>query len=271
MASRCTVLFAIDKKDGTINPNQNDNIPGLEALDSADLLILFTRFRNLPDDQMRHIVDYVESGKPIIGLRTATHAFALRVRQLVRPLRLAEQGVGRRVRPPGARRNVDQSPRRPRQAKHARHRRPGHEGPSRSCAASKTATSGARPTSTACACRCPATASRSCSARCSPACTPTIQPLAGREERPDDAHRLDQDATPRPRARRPASSPPRWAPRRISPARACGGCWSTPPTGALGMEDQIPAESNVDIVGQYDPTPFGHSTYKKGVKPADLQ
>ena len=31
----CTVLYAIDPKDGTINPNQNDNIPGLEALKTA--------------------------------------------------------------------------------------------------------------------------------------------------------------------------------------------------------------------------------------------
>jgi hypothetical protein len=44
----CTVLFAVDPKDGTINPNVNNNIPGLEALKTADLLILFTRFRNLP-------------------------------------------------------------------------------------------------------------------------------------------------------------------------------------------------------------------------------
>ncbi|MGE3316556.1 MAG: ThuA domain-containing protein, partial [Planctomycetaceae bacterium] len=73
---RCTVLFAIDP-DGTINPNRNDNIPGLEALDSADLLILFTRFRKLPDDQMKHFANYVDSGRPIIGLRTATHAFQL--------------------------------------------------------------------------------------------------------------------------------------------------------------------------------------------------
>jgi len=72
---KCTVLFAIDRKDGTINPNQNDNIPGLEALAGADLLVIFTRFRNLPDDQMKRIVEYVESGRPIIGLRTATHAF----------------------------------------------------------------------------------------------------------------------------------------------------------------------------------------------------
>jgi hypothetical protein len=72
---QCTVLFAIDPKDDTINPNINNNIPGLEALKSADLLILFTRFRNLPDEQMRYLADYIESGRPIIGMRTATHAF----------------------------------------------------------------------------------------------------------------------------------------------------------------------------------------------------
>jgi len=77
----CTVLFAIDPGDGTINPNKNDNIPGLEALDSADLMILFTRFRDLPDNQMKHIVDYVESGRPIVALRTATHAFDLKTSQ----------------------------------------------------------------------------------------------------------------------------------------------------------------------------------------------
>jgi hypothetical protein len=74
----CTVLFAIDPKDGAINPNQSDNIPGLEVLDSADLMILFTRFRDLPDTQMKHIVDYVESGRPVVAMRTATHAFALK-------------------------------------------------------------------------------------------------------------------------------------------------------------------------------------------------
>src|ERR1700761_3063699 len=75
---RCTLLFAISRKDGTINPNELDNIPALEALDSADLMVTQTRFRDLPDDQMKHITDYVESGKPIIGIRTATHAFQLK-------------------------------------------------------------------------------------------------------------------------------------------------------------------------------------------------
>jgi type 1 glutamine amidotransferase len=71
---KCTVLFAIDPNTGEINPNVS-NIPGLEALQTADLMVMFLRFRNLPDEQMKHIVDYVESGKPIIGLRTSTHAF----------------------------------------------------------------------------------------------------------------------------------------------------------------------------------------------------
>ena len=75
---RCTVLFSINPSDGTIDPNQRDNIPGLEALDTADLMVIFTRFRDLPDHQMKHIVDYVESGRPVVGLRTATHAFDLR-------------------------------------------------------------------------------------------------------------------------------------------------------------------------------------------------
>lgn len=72
---KCTVLFAIDPKTGEISPDTGNNIPGLEALKTADLMIIATRFRNLPDDQMQHIADYVEAGKPVIGLRTATHAF----------------------------------------------------------------------------------------------------------------------------------------------------------------------------------------------------
>ena len=72
---KCTVLFAIDPESGEINPNEQTNIPGVEAIDSADFLILGLRFRELPDDKMKHIADYVESGKPLLGLRTSTHAF----------------------------------------------------------------------------------------------------------------------------------------------------------------------------------------------------
>jgi hypothetical protein len=73
---KCTVLFAINPASGTIDPNCVTNIPGLHLLENADLMVIFTRFRELPDSQMKHVVDFVNSGKPIIGLRTATHAFA---------------------------------------------------------------------------------------------------------------------------------------------------------------------------------------------------
>lgn len=56
-------------------PQTKDHIEGLEALDSADLMVLYTRFRALPDDQLRRILAFTRSGKPMIGLRTSTHAF----------------------------------------------------------------------------------------------------------------------------------------------------------------------------------------------------
>ena len=71
----CTVLFAIDPETGIINPNNQTNIPGLEALAKADLMIIATRYRQLPPEQSRWVYDYVKAGKPVIGLRTATHAF----------------------------------------------------------------------------------------------------------------------------------------------------------------------------------------------------
>lgn len=71
----CTVLYAIDPATGTIAPDTVDNIPGLEALRTADLMVIATRFRNLPDEQMREIDAYLRAGRPVVGMRTATHAF----------------------------------------------------------------------------------------------------------------------------------------------------------------------------------------------------
>ncbi len=72
---RCTVLFPIDPQSGEIVPTCLDNIPGLEALETADLMVIATRFRDLPDEQMQHIDAYLKAGKPVLGLRTATHGF----------------------------------------------------------------------------------------------------------------------------------------------------------------------------------------------------
>jgi type 1 glutamine amidotransferase len=73
---KCTVLFTVDPKDGKVFPNAPEtNIPGLEALKSADMMLIFTRFLNLPEEQLQQIADYLDAGKPVIGLRTSTHAF----------------------------------------------------------------------------------------------------------------------------------------------------------------------------------------------------
>src|SRR5690606_31300740 len=47
---KCTVLFPIDPGTGNIDPEHQTNIPGLEALQTADLMIMLLRFRELPDD-----------------------------------------------------------------------------------------------------------------------------------------------------------------------------------------------------------------------------
>ena len=72
----CTVLFAINPDGGYIDNNYQKNIPGTEALDSADLMIIGTRFRQLPDEQLANFAEFLNAGKPVIGIRTATHAFA---------------------------------------------------------------------------------------------------------------------------------------------------------------------------------------------------
>lgn len=72
----CTVLFAVHPETGEIDPEVQTNIPGLHHLETADMMVLFTRFRELPDAQMKYIIDYTNAGKPVMGLRTATHAFS---------------------------------------------------------------------------------------------------------------------------------------------------------------------------------------------------
>ena len=70
---KCTVLFGLNEK-GEIKPGAG-SVPGLEVLKEADLLFLFARFMNLPDEQVDPLVAYFERGGPVIGLRTSTHAF----------------------------------------------------------------------------------------------------------------------------------------------------------------------------------------------------
>jgi len=74
---KCSVFITTDPKTGFIEPGSS-NISGLEALEAADLLVVFLRFQDFPDDQMQHIVDYLDRGGPVVGYRTATHAFQIK-------------------------------------------------------------------------------------------------------------------------------------------------------------------------------------------------
>jgi len=72
----CTIsiCYSLDSL-GYIDPNNTHHIAGLEVLEKADLMVLFTRFRALPDEEAKYILDFAESGKPMLGFRTSTHAF----------------------------------------------------------------------------------------------------------------------------------------------------------------------------------------------------
>ncbi len=79
----CTVLFSLNPEN-EVDPTQKirwedktitHNIPGLEYLDKCDLVILFSRLISLSPEQFKHFYNYLDSGKPIIGIRTANHGF----------------------------------------------------------------------------------------------------------------------------------------------------------------------------------------------------
>lgn len=104
----CTVLFGMNER-GQVDPTlpvypkkgqedqfQPHHIPGLEHLEKADLVIFFTRLLTLPDAQQECIVRYLDSGKPIMGLRTANHGFRspLPYRKDGRQIRFGEDVLG---------------------------------------------------------------------------------------------------------------------------------------------------------------------------------
>jgi len=264
---KCTVLFAIDPKDGTINPNQSDNIPGLEALDSADLMIIATRFRDLPDEQMKHVVDYVESGKPIIGLRTATHAFKIgggkKYADYSFNSKKWDGGFGRQVlgetwinHHGGHGRQSTRGIPAEGQAKHAI-----LHGIEKDAIWGPTDVYGVR-----------LPLPESCQAVVLGAVLdgmkPDSSPVAGKKNDP--------------------MMPVAWTNTFTTPdgkkarvfATTMGASQDLTSEGtrrmlvnaaywALAMEEQIPEKSNVEIVGEYDPSPFRFGGFKKGVRPAD--
>jgi uncharacterized protein len=74
LGAKISLCYPLDSA-GNINPNINNNIVGLEALKKADMMVVFTRWRELPKKQAKFITDFAETGKPMAGFRTATHTF----------------------------------------------------------------------------------------------------------------------------------------------------------------------------------------------------
>jgi type 1 glutamine amidotransferase len=264
---KCTVLFAINPKDGTIDPLNLNNIPGLEALKTADLMIIDTRFRNLADDQMQHIVEYVEAGKPIIGLRTATHAFSIPAgRKYSRYTWNGKDwdgGFGRQI--------LGET--------WINHH--GHHG--------KEATRGVIAKGME-----QSPIVRGCEDIFGPTdvytvrlplpgdCKPVImgQVLVGMKptDKPVDGPKNNP------------MMPVAWTKTYKGKEGQAGRVFTTTmgcsidlaseglrrllvnaAYWCLGMEDKIPARANVEIVGQYKPTPMGYGKYVKGLKPSDLR
>ena len=69
-----SVGFSLDE-DGVIDPNAATSLTKTEELADADLMVLFLRFRRPDEASFQCILDYLESGKPVVAFRTSTHAF----------------------------------------------------------------------------------------------------------------------------------------------------------------------------------------------------
>lgn len=59
------------------NGSSPGSIPGLSILNTADLLLVSVRRHPLPPVEMAILRDFVRRGKPVVGIRTASHAFSL--------------------------------------------------------------------------------------------------------------------------------------------------------------------------------------------------
>lgn len=265
---KCTVLFAINPQDGTIDPNNQTNIPGLEALDHADLMVLFLRFRELPDEQMKHIVDFVNSGKPVLGIRTATHSFAYS-RNKTSPY--AKWSWNNAQWPGGFGQQVLGETW---VNHHGHHGKESTRGVVNPACKDAPVLRGVEdiwgPTDVYTVAHLIPEAQVLVHGQVLEGMQPTDKPVVGTKNEP---------LMPLAWLKSYTGSEGRTS-RIFCTTMGCSvdfesagfrrllvnGCY-----WGLGLESQIPAQSNVDLVGSYKPTPFGGGKYTKGVKPADLK
>jgi nicotinamidase-related amidase/type 1 glutamine amidotransferase len=71
---RCTYIHAASHNDAT----RKHDFPGFDAVRSADLLFVSIRRRGLKPEQLDLIRAHLDAGKPLVGIRTASHAFHTR-------------------------------------------------------------------------------------------------------------------------------------------------------------------------------------------------
>jgi len=71
----CEFALGVAKSN---DAKERNDISNMGLLADADLAIVYVRRRALPKEQMKHLRNYIKSGKPLIGLRTASHAFSIR-------------------------------------------------------------------------------------------------------------------------------------------------------------------------------------------------
>ena len=74
LGAEVVVGYSLDSA-GVIDPNNLYSISRLDELEDADLMVVFARYRQLPAGMAKKITDYAESGRPMVGFRTATHTF----------------------------------------------------------------------------------------------------------------------------------------------------------------------------------------------------
>ena len=261
---KCTVLFAINPEDGTIDPDNTRNIPGLQALETADLMIIATRFRDLPDEQMKHVAQYIDAGKPVIGMRAAVVAFRLSSKTYERfssSGSIWKGGFGQHI--------LGQTWK----SHHGAHARESTRGVI-----------------------VPAARNHPIVRACNDIWGPTdVYSVA--MPFPQENHVLawgqvlkgmNPNDPPVQGAKNDPMMPMAWTRTYSAPAGQVGRVFMTTMGAAtdleseglrrmlvnaaywcVGLEDRIPARTRVEIVGEFDPLPFGFKKFKRGVKPSD--
>jgi len=265
---KCTVLFPINPATGAIDPNSQTNVPGMAILDSADLCVILFRFRELPDAEMKHFVDYMDRGKPIIALRTSTHAFAYS-RNKQSPY--AKFDWQSKVWPGGFGRHVLGETWVNHHGDHGRQSTRGiisDEFKSHPILRGVTDIWG--PTDVYGVTRLPANAQVLVRGQVLSGMNPGDAPLEGPKNQPmmplvwlrdytGENGQVNKTLTTTMGAATDLES----AGLRRLLVNAC--YWAT------GLAGKIPEQANVDYVGEFKPTEFGFGKFKVGVKPADLQ